>query len=62
MKRLPRKIYGIDNLTQRTKSVEEALQDTRSLRECIDSIIECQYDAETMSLGLAQVEDEEEQR
>ena len=54
-----RKIYGIDNLSQRTKKVEAALQDARSLRECIDSMIECQDDAVTMSLGLMPVEEEQ---
>ena len=53
-----RKIYGIENLDQRMKKVE-ALQDARSLRECIDSVVECQDDALTMSLGLMQVEEEQ---
>ena len=52
------KTYGIDNLIQRTKKVE-ALQDARSLRECIDSMIECQDDAVMMSLGLMQIEEEQ---
>ena len=49
---MPRRIYGFDNLVQRNKHVEAALQDAISLCERIEMVAECQDDVVAMSIRI----------